>query len=210
MTELLKKDLELVEVERDEKLPKATMTFLDAEAGEIREVSFNKNSYDPDSKKWIEDAEKAQKVEDWSQEYFGLTFDQLENAIGTKHDIYCYDKFNSLFPVKQVAKFKEEQSGQIFTTEITGIEDDGIKIAIFYEIDGETYQTKYTYAKYMEQTKQWFPNPNDKTKKLAKFKDVFNVPFEEKDSLIGRSIMVEVKSAFGKFYYGEIKKLPRN
>ena len=51
------------------------------------------------------------------------------------------------------------------------------------------------------------PNPNERAKKLTRFKDTFGVPFEQKDTLVGKPIMVEVKIAFGKFPYGEIKKM---
>ena len=47
-----------------------------------------------------------------------------------------------------------------------------------------------------------------KEKELAKFEEKFGVPIDEKDSLIGQKLIVEVKSAFGKFFYGDIKPMP--
>ena len=82
----------------------------------FREVNFNKQIYDKDTKKFVDDAEKAQKCEEWAEEYFGLHFDRLAEAIGEKRDIYCYDNFNSLFDVQMVTKFEEDMLGQIFET----------------------------------------------------------------------------------------------
>lgn len=209
MSETILKDLELVEVEYNDSKMKATLSFVDRENGELREVNFNKQVFDGDKKKWKDDSEKAEKVENWSKEYFDTTFDTLDSAIGTKHDVYAYDKFCSMFHVDQVEKFTDEQVGTMLSSQITDIFDDGIALKIRYDIDGAVHETKYTYAKFLEQTKEWLPNPITKTKKLEKFEGIFHVPFEKAESLIGTDIMIEVKSAFGKFPYGEIKKLPQ-
>src|SRR4051812_42383017 len=107
----LLEQLELVDVTFED--VKATLVFLDEDKGEIREVGFNKKSYDNDSSKFIDDPAKAEKVEGWCQEYFGLTFDRLAEAIGERKDIYAYDRFNSLFEVEMVEKFTKDEAGQI-------------------------------------------------------------------------------------------------
>ena len=84
--------LELVDVTFEDK--KAVLTFLDEDRGEIREVNFNKQSYDSDANKFVDDEEKAAKVEEWCEEHFNLPFDRLAEAIGERKDIYAYDKFN--------------------------------------------------------------------------------------------------------------------
>ena len=56
----LSENLELVAVEYQDQ--KATMTFLDSEQGIIREVNFNKQAWDNDKNKFVDDAEKAEKV----------------------------------------------------------------------------------------------------------------------------------------------------
>ena len=126
--------LELVDVTFEDK--KAVLTFLDEDRGEIREVNFNKQSYDSDANKFVDDEEKAAKVEEWCEEHFNLPFDRLAEAIGERKDIYAYDKFNSLFEVKQIAKFDKDMVGQILQVDITNVEDDGIKISIQFEYEG--------------------------------------------------------------------------
>ena len=91
----LAKNLELVEVSYDGQ--KAVLTFLDEEAGLIRTINFNKQSYNNDTKKFVDDPEKAEKVEQWCNVYFNATFDTLTDVLGQRKDIYVYDRFNSLF-----------------------------------------------------------------------------------------------------------------
>ena len=199
--------LELVDVTFEDK--KAVLTFLDEDRGEIREVNFNKQSYDSDANKFVDDEEKAAKVEEWCEEHFNLPFDRLAEAIGERKDIYAYDKFNSLFEVKQIAKFDKNMVGQILQVDITNVEDDGIKISIQFEYEGETYESKMTYADYLEAKKQWFVNPLKKKKQFEKFEDKFGITVDEKEKLIGETAMIEIKLAFGKFVYVEIKPFPK-
>lgn len=203
----LSKDLELVAVEYNDTKKKATLTFLDADHGIIREINFNKQNYNNDTHKYYDDPEKAEKVEKWCDELFNVTFETLTDAIGTTKDVYVYDGFNSLFEVTQVEKFPKDWEGQIFPTKIDSVEDTGQRISIKYTIEDKTFETKLQYSKYMEALKQWFVDPQKKQKQLEKFENQYGVPFAEKDRLIGKDIMVEVKVAFQKFPYGEIKKI---
>lgn len=202
----LAKDLELVAVEYDQGGQKAVLTFLDAEQGFIRDVNFNKQNYDQDAGKFVDDPEKAERVEKWCQDFFGLTFDKLTDAIGEKKDVYVYDGFNSLFESTQVDKFPKEWVGQIFNTTIESVEDTGQRISIKYKIEDKLLETKLQYSEYVEALKKWFVNPQKKEKQFAKFEERYGIPFEEKDKLVGKDVMVEVKLAFKKFPYGEIKK----
>lgn len=204
----LLEQLELVNVEYED-MKKATLIFLDENRGEIREVNFNKQIYDQDSKKFVDDPDKAEKVEDWCQEHFGLSFDRLAEAIGERKDIYCYDNFNSVFPVKMISKFDDEMLGQIFETEVVHAEDDGKKISIQFEFEGNLYESKMQYADYLEARKEWFINPQKRKKQYEKFEEKFGFPATDVFMLIGKTVMVEVKKAYGKFIYNEIKPFPK-
>ena len=203
MTKELLEQLELVDVIFEDK--KATLVFLDESKGEIREVNFNKQVYDQETKKFVDDAEKAQKVEEWAQEYFGLEFDRLAEAIGERKDVYCYDNFNSLFEVQMVTKFEEDMLGQIFETEVVNAFDDGKKIAIQFEYEGNLYESKMSYAEYVEARKEWFINPQKRQKQYNKFKEKFNIDASNVEEMIGKTVLVEVKKAMGKYIYSEIK-----
>lgn len=62
------KDLELVDVNYENNKKKVTLTFLDKEAEEIRDVIFNKQSYN--NGEFVDDPQKEEKVNQWCQEYF--------------------------------------------------------------------------------------------------------------------------------------------
>lgn len=204
--ELLEK-LELVEVTFEDK--KVVFTFLDEERGEIREVQWNKQVYDSDNQKWIDDAEKAAKVDEWCAEYFGLEFEQLAQAIGERKDVYAYDNFNSLWEVKMVKKFEKDMVGQIMEVEVTEVEDDGKAIHIRFEYDGDTYENKMQYADYLEAKKQWFVNPVKRKKQYEKFEEKFHISIDNKEELVGKTIMIEIKLAFKKFVYVDVKPFPK-
>ena len=200
----LRKDLELIEVVYSNENKKAVMTFLDVENGEVLEVNFNKQSYDNGS--FVDDPEKAKRVDEWCEEYFNTTFEKLSESVGVKKDVYRYDKFNSLWETKVTQKFSLEDKGKIIQTEIARIEDDGKGIHVYFEHEGKEYASKMMYADYVEAVKQWFTNPQKKTRQYEKFHDLFGVSVEDAEKIVGSPIMVEVKVAFKKHAYAEIKK----
>ena len=204
----LKEQLEIVDVVFEDN-KKATIICLDEEMGEIREINFNKQKYDQDSKKFVDDQEKAQQVEDWCQEHFGLPFDRLAETIGERKDVYCYDNFNSVFPVKMIQKFDDDMVGQIFEVEIIHAEDDGKKISLQFEYEGGLYESKMQYADYLDARKEWFINPQKRKKQYEKFEEKFGLLVGEIEQMIGKTVMVEVKKAMGKYVYSEIKPFPK-
>lgn len=204
----LLEQLELVDVVFEE-MKKATLVFLDESRGEIREINYNKQKYNEATKKFEDSPEQAEKVEGWCQEHFGLSFDRLAECIGERRDIYCYDKFNSLHPVKMITKFEDDMVGQLLQVECVHAEDDGKKISIQFEYDEELYESKMQYAEYLEARKEWFPNPQKRTKQYQKFEDKFGFPADQIEQLIGKEITVEVKKAMGKYVYCEVKPFPK-
>lgn len=204
--EELRKNLELVDVTYENNNQKAVMTFLDEERSEIRVVNFNKQSYN--GEKYVDDPKKAEKVEEWCEEYFGLDFANLQQAVGTKHDIYEYERFNSLFHVDIVEKFTEDMQGQIFDTTCTEVIVDDTAIRIRYQIDGKTYESKMTFAQYIQSKKAWYPDPQKKVNTFARFEKKFGIPVEQAEQLVGQRLLVECKKAFNSFY-GDIKAFPK-
>jgi hypothetical protein len=204
----LKNQLEIVDVTFEDN-KKCTVIFLDEEMGEIREVNFNKQKYDQDTKKFVDDSEKAAQVEEWCLEHFGLPFDRLAETIGERKDVFCYDNFNSVFPVKMITKFDDDMVGQIFEVEIIHAEDDGKKISLQFEYDGELYESKMQYADYLEARKEWFINPQKRKKQYEKFEEKFGMLVGEIENMIGKTVMVEVKKAMGKWVYSEVKPFPK-
>ena len=204
----LLKDLELVAVDYENNGKKAVMTFLDKERAEVRRVNFNLQAYDSAKATYVDDAEKAAKVAEWCETYFGTTFENLGSQIGVKKDVYAYDNFNSLWEVDVTEKFSDSDVGEFFSTTISEITDDGNAVRIKFPYNGKTYESKMTYATYVEAMKAWFVDPQKKLDTYRKFKDKFQTNIEDKDSLIGHQINVEIKKAFNKYAYADIKKFP--
>lgn len=203
----LRPELKLVAVEYENNGKKAVMTFLDEERKQVRVVNFNKQVYQDN--KFVDDPEKAKKVDEWCETYFETGFDKLETKIGCRKDVYCYDKFNSLWEVEQIEKFTADMVGQIYQTEVKEIVVDDYFIKIRYVIDGKTYESKMTFGIFMKDSKEWFQDPIKKESQYQKFLDKFHVTVENRAALIGHPLMVEVKSAFGNNFYGDIKKFPQ-
>jgi hypothetical protein len=205
----LLEQLELVDVSYEDNNQKAVLTFLDDSKGEIREVNFNRQKYDDASKKFVPDSKKAAEVDEWCKEYFNCAFEELAQNIGERKDVYCYDRFNSLWEVKMITKFEEDMLGQIITTECVHAEDDGKKISIQFEYDGNLYESKMQYADYLDARKEWFINPQKRKKQYEKFEEKFGMLVGEIENMIGKEIMVEVKQAMGKWIYSEVKPFPK-
>ena len=200
----LREQCELVEVTYQDENQKAILTFLDEEQGQVLEVNFNKQAYKDG--KFVADAEKAKKVDQWCEEYFNLDFLKLSEAVGERKDVYVYEKFNSLWESQETKKFKVEDEGKFFQSEISRIVDDGYGIHIYFEYKGDEYESKMMYSDYMDTLKKWFVNPQKKQKRMTKFKEMFGVDVENAEEIVGKPIAVEVKVAFKKHAYCEIKK----
>lgn len=63
------------------------------------------------------------------------------------------------------------------------------------------------YAKWLDTQKKFFVNPQEKDKKIKKFEEKFGIKLEDKDEIIGKTVMFEVKKAGGKHLWIELKPL---
>lgn len=201
--------LELIEVRYSDDKQKAVLTFLDEENGEVREVNFNKSAWDDSKGGFVEDEEKSAKVDEWCEKYFNLGFMDLSKAVGETRDVYAYDRFNSLWEVDMVQKFADDMLGQIIQVPCTEVIDDGKAIRIRFEYEGSTYESKMSYADYIETKNAWFVNPQKQKRQYAKFESKFHIPIERMEELKGQPLMVEIKKAMGKYIYSEVKAFPK-
>ena len=202
----LLKGLEIVDVQIEE--GKATVTFVDQEKGEIRECNYNLRAYDQDTGKFLIDDEKEAKVKEKVEKLYGVPFEQLGQVIEQKFDVYAYDKFNSLEEVTVVAKFDKEMVGQIIQVDVATVEADDVGLHITFDYEGDTYQSNMNYATYMKSSSTWFQNPQKRKKQEAKFESKFGISVENKEELVGKAIMAEVKD-FNDNVWIEIKAFPK-
>lgn len=199
----LMKNCEIVNIDENES--KYIFLLLDRENREIHEIIWNKKAFDKSTKSWVESDEQIEKVKGYAKEILGVELDNLQDSIGQKHDVYCYETFDSFWPVSIRNKVPKELIGQIFQAKIKDVrlDDDGIYIDFDYE--GDTYTSNMRFTQKVGE--EYFVNPQKKRKQFANFEEKFNTPVEQRSKLIGKNIMVEIKSAFGN-PYAEIKKLP--
>lgn len=196
---------ELMEVEYSNENKKATLTFLDEAAGQVLEVNLNKQRYEDGE--FVDDDEKAERVEEQAKEFLGTEFDKLTDKVGESFTVYKYGTFNALMELDLVEKFTEEDVGEIIEAEITEVIDDGVKVSVRFDYEGKTRELKMTYGKWVDSVHKFFPNPVRQEKMYAKFKKNFGVDIADKDSLVGTTMMVQIKLAFKKFPYAAFLKL---
>jgi len=184
------------------------MKFYDQTHDVLRTVKFNQQRYDREKGQFVDDPEKAQQCEEWSQKYFGCSFTEVPEQVGVSKDIYVYENFCSLWEseeTQRAKKFDKPVKG-IIKTKISNIYRDNIGIHVEYKVGDDTYESKYTCAEYVQSLKKWIGDPEREARALKRFKEIFGKEFSEKDSLIGTDIQVQVKKAFNS-YYGEILPL---
>lgn len=184
------------------------MKFYDKTNDVLRTVKFNQQSYDREKGQFVDDPEKAQKCEEWSQKYFGCSFAEVPDQIGVCRDIYVYDNFCSLWEsedTQRAKKFDSPVKGIIKTT-VENIYADNVGIHVEYKYNGELYESKYTTSEFIKDLKKWVRDPEREARAYKRFKEIFGYDFADKDSLIGVEIQVQVKKAFSS-YYGEILPL---
>ncbi|BED92181.1 MAG: hypothetical protein CfP315_0777 [Candidatus Improbicoccus pseudotrichonymphae] len=215
---IIKQNLELIEIKRNDKNTNADLIFLDLETNKTYSVHMNRQKWNKKTEKFEDDEEKATKVDNLLTQELGVTFENLETAIGETHDIYVYEDkerpFNSLFEVNEVSKpdelFFKKYRGGIETT-IDEIEDTGDRIRIIFKVENTRYYSSITidkdklrYGDWINSRNQFLPNALLEKKAYQNFQKIFNLPFERKDELINHKIKIYPAQA-GKNYYLEFE-----
>ena len=184
------------------------MKFYDAKNDVLRTVKFNQQSYDREKGQFVDDPEKVQKCEEWSQKYFGCSFAEVPEQVGVSRDVYVYENFCSLWETEdtqRAKKFDNPVKG-IIKTKIENIYTDNIGIHVEYLYNGELYESKYTTAEFIKDMKKWVRDPEREARAYKRFKEIYGKDISQKDELIGAEIQVQVKKAFSS-YYGEVLPL---
>lgn len=184
------------------------MKFYDKENDVLRTVKFNRQNYDRERGQFVDDPEKAQKCEEWSQKYFGCSFDEVPEQVGVSRDVYVYDNFCSLWETEETPRAKKFDSPVkgIIKTKIENIYTDNIGIHVEYKYNEELYESKYTTAEFIKDLKKWVRDPEREARAMKRFKEIYGKDISRKDELIGAEIQVQVKKAFAS-YYGEVLPL---
>lgn len=193
-------NLELVEVERNEKDTNLTLLLLDNEAGFIYPVKFNKQKWNNEVKKFEDNPEQLKWVNEKLNEYLGFDWDNAEKAIGKEFDVYVYEKFNSLWKSEQLAKPDEELEKKIrsgYKTKILDVKETNKAFEIIVEIEGNKYSVSNTcdnkglkISDWINSRNAYFKNPSKYAEAKNNFEKEFGVPVEEKEKIIGREVTI--------------------
>lgn len=194
---------ELVKVNFEDNTYK--LIFFSEETKTLCTVKWNLQAYDKNNNCFVDSPEKAAQVEEWSKEYFGVDLSDIEKAIGTKKTIYCYEKFNSLWISEskfvRFEKFtgKEKKSFQAVIKDVTV---DNVGYHVSFEYEGKLYERKFATSEWIDTPtmRGFYESTEKKTKADEKFKEIFGVTIEDKETLIGKEILVQVKKAFSSYY----------
>lgn len=213
-------NLELVETVKNDKNNQLNLLFFDELEGLIYEVKFNKEKYNKHTGKYEQSDEQEAWANDQLIKELGFGWNNIEQAIGQKKDIYVYDDrerpFNSLWESKSLAKPDEDFYNEHITgveTTIKDISDTGVGFTVFFEIDGNDYKTNnplsggsFTYSDWIDSRKAYFPNANKLIQAKKNFKKIFGCDIEDADKFIGSKILV-VPAKAGKTVYLKFKLL---
>lgn len=195
-------NLEIVQVINDG--DKIIFTCLDTEKQEIHEIIWRLKKFDAKTKKFEEDAGKYQQVVDWCKQYFDLTPETITEATGRTIDVFTYDTFDSFWESDK--KFDLDMKGQVLQGVVKEVLYNTDGIAIRFDYDGNTYRSNMKFTELLNGV--YYVKPMKRARQLQKFEDNFGITVDERDKLIGKNIMFEVK-AMGKNTYVEIKPFPK-
>lgn len=194
----------------DDSKKSVTLTFLTKDRT-LRNFRMSLQRYDetkPKKERFVDDAKKAEETEKFAKDFFNCEFNQLENIVGTKFDMYVYPKFITTRPLPQPEKFDKTLVGKVIPCHVTSIFEDGHSIKCRYTDDktGKLHESKWTYATYFPNMKEWFEDPERKDKQYGAFKETFGTDLANSDTLIGSAINVIVDE-FEDSTFGKISKL---
>lgn len=195
----LLKDAELMEIknERDHVL----FACVYPEKRIYAEVKWNKGDYDLAKGEIVVTDEKKKQVDEWCHQYFDLPMEDIESAVGRTIDVYVYDTFCSFWQADM--KFKPEDAGTSFETEIDEVSVDNDGIVVRYYWNGERYKTNYRFTKLIDN--QYFVDPQKKRRQMSRFEEKFGLPVDRVSELKGLPIKVTIKKAMNKYAFGEIE-----
>lgn len=188
------------------------LTFL--KDASVRIVKLNRQKYDEAGKKYVNDPEQEERYAKNIKEYLGVEPEDIAEVLDKEFDVWETENYCALWEPKELKKFDESWIGQILTAEITAVQEFEAKAQIVLQFEGEEYGSNINYGSYIPSLKKSLVDPQKKSNQMKKFKDKFNVEFEDRDTLVGTDVMIEVKKnpmdSTGKNpTYIEVKALPK-
>lgn len=182
--------------------------FLDG--GSLAEIKLFHEKFD--NGKWVKDTEVEKRYHENIENFLSVKESELEKAIGESFDIYCFENRYTFWQPTVYKQFPLTSANKILKGKIHAFQEFDTKGVLIIEHKDDLYKKNFNWSKWMPTLQKSYPSAGLKDNQLKKFKECFNVDWEERDSLIGKEIMFEVKKnnidKDGKFpTYIEIKKM---
>lgn len=186
---------------------KLTFKLLDEQNEELFNVVWRLMDWDTKNNEWIESPIVEERVNNWSETYFGVPLDELKTWSGRDDlymDMYEYPTFNSFW--KSAVRFNKEMKGKSYDAYITSIsEDDHRGITVKYLIDGDEYSSNYNYCEWDPKSNKGYYNKDKMRRAKERFRNTFGEDaLEDLDRFKDQKIKVQVKAAGKDAVYGDI------
>lgn len=190
--------------------------LLNDEQTEVLELTLYKQTYE--NGEWIDDQEVTEKYFTALQDVFGIMDDsELEDDLMDKEVELFVDEEKGKAYIEEpksldLVKPELDNVGDIETGEIVEVIDFDTKRIIVIDVDGKRFGVNFGYGKFHPKLEKYLVSKVDEIKKHQKFKDLTGHEWDDKDSIIGKTAMLEIKSfKIGKTEraFVEMKKLKK-
>lgn len=184
-------NLEIVEVKEDDVA--LELLFFNETAGEVHTVRVKKQKYDEAKHTYVKDDETYQRYEETLADTLKVAPTDVESLVGQSFDVWDAGNYCALWDSKTYSKFSEEDIGQILNADVVEIQVQDSKAVIVLDVDGEQYASNINWGNWVQSLNKSLPDPQRREKQQAKFETKFGIKWDNRDELIGKTVLIEVR-----------------
>lgn len=160
------------------------------------DLSLGKMDYDKATKKWSDNPEKLEDYYKNLKEFLNLEpTDDPTVLEGTTIEVFKKGENKvSFFDSLDIQKIDNSLIGELEKVEIKHVLVGDSRTSIVVQwTDGNLYAQNFNYGKWIEALKKNIPNPAQRVKREAAFKDLTGVDFANAQSLVGLTVNAEIR-----------------
>lgn len=184
-------NLEIVEVKQDDVA--LELLFFNEEAGEVHTVRVKKQKYDEAKHAYVKDDETYKRYEETLADTLKVAPEDVDTLVGQSFDVWDAGNYCALWDSKTFSKFSEEDIGQILNADVVEIQVQDSKAVIVLDVDGEQYASNINWGNWVQSLNKSLPDPQRREKQQAKFETKFGIKWDNRDELIGKTVLIEVR-----------------
>ena len=184
-------NLEIVEVKEDDVA--LELLFFNEAAGEVHMVRVKKQKYDESKHAYVKDDDTLAQYEMNLRDVLDIEPTEVESLVGKSFDVWDAGTYCALWDSKSYSKFSEEDIGQILNADVVEIQVQDSKAVIILDVDGEQYGSNINWGNWVQSLNKSLPDPQRREKQQAKFETKFGIKWDNRDELIGKTVLIEVR-----------------